>query len=110
MHLSLLPTLIKTSMMLSSKNVCVWVSLLLCDQSHKVSCWWCHMCCTCRVTAGGTTAVKDQGLCGSCVAFATTALAEFMHMRKYGTTNTTTDLSEQVRPAGTAAAAAGTLV
>jgi hypothetical protein len=31
------------------------------------------------------------------VAFATTALAEFMHMRKFGTTNTTTDLSEQVR-------------
>lgn len=49
------------------------------------------------VEAGGTTVVKDQGLCGSCVAFATTALAEFMHMKKYHTNNMTTDLSEQVR-------------
>lgn len=35
-------------------------------------------------------------MCGSCVAMATTALGEFMHMRKFGTSNTTTDLSEQV--------------
>lgn len=42
--------------------------------------------------SNGVSAVKDQGSCGSCWAFATTAAAESYFMIK---TSTTLDLSEE---------------